>query len=377
MAVIVILFAGVSAYRSMSRAEDPGFIIRTAQITTNWPGASPERVELLVTDKLEKSIQEMPEIDFITSTSKTGSSVINVNILETYKDMRPIWDSLRRKVEKAEPLLPDDAQKPIVNDEFGDVFGIIVTIIGEGFSYRELKDVADEVRDELLLISEAAKVEIYGAQEERIFVEYNNAKLSEFGISPAQLRQILQSRNIVIPGGDVTTEFEKIVLEPTGNFETVEDLKKTIIEVPGSSDVVYIEDIANIYRSYIDPPTTKMRCGSERCLGLAVSMREGGNIISLGADVKETMNRLLAYYPIGIEFDYLQFQPDPVDKKVKGFTSNLGQAIAIVTLVMLFFLGVRTGLIIASLIPVAMLMALMFMGFFEIGLDQISLAALI
>ncbi|NIS10089.1 MAG: efflux RND transporter permease subunit [Candidatus Dadabacteria bacterium] len=377
MAVIVILFAGVSAYRTMSRAEDPGFIIRTAQVTTNWPGASPERVELLITDKLEKSIQEMPEIDFITSTSKTGSSVIYVNILETYKDMRPIWDSLRRKVEKAEPLLPDDANKPVVNDEFGDVFGIIVTIIGEGFSYRELKDVADDVRDELLLIDMAAKVEIYGAQEERIFVEYNNARLSEFGISPVQLRQILQARNIVIPGGDVTTEYEKIVLEPTGNFETVDDLKKTIIEVPGSSNVVYLEDLANIYRSYIDPPNTKMRCGSERCLGLAVSMREGGNIISLGDDVRQTIDRLVSVYPIGIEFGYLQFQPDPVEKKVKDFTSNLGQAIAIVTLVMLIFLGVRTGLIIASLIPMAMLMALMFMGFFEIGLDQISLAALI
>lgn len=377
MAVIVILFAGVSAYRTMSRAEDPGFIIRTAQVTTNWPGASPERVELLITDKLEKSIQEMPEIDFIASTSKTGSSVINVNILETYKDMRPIWDSLRRKVEKAEPLLPDDANKPVVNDEFGDVFGIIVTIIGEGFSYRELKDVADDVRDELLLIDMAAKVEIYGAQEERIFVEYNNARLSEFGISPVQLRQILQARNIVIPGGDVTTEYEKIVLEPTGNFETVDDLKKTIIEVPGSSNVVYLEDLANIYRSYIDPPNTKMRCGSERCLGLAVSMREGGNIISLGDDVRQTIDRLVSVYPIGIEFGYLQFQPEPVEKKVKDFTSNLGQAIAIVTLVMLIFLGVRTGLIIASLIPMAMLMALMFMGFFEIGLDQISLAALI
>ncbi|NIX01107.1 MAG: AcrB/AcrD/AcrF family protein, partial [Phycisphaerae bacterium] len=183
--LILILFAGVNTYLNMPRAEDPGFTIRWALITTDFPGASPERVEMLVTDKLEKSIQEMPEIDFIYSESRTGVSIINIAIKEEYTNMRPIWDKLRRKVDQTKNRgeLPQAISGPRVNDEFGDVFGTIVALTGEGYSYAELKEVADEVRDELLTLEEVAKVEIHGAQEERIFVEYNNAVLSELGIS--------------------------------------------------------------------------------------------------------------------------------------------------------------------------------------------------
>ncbi len=376
-ALVVVVLAGFLSYFNMSRSEDPGFIIRTAQVTTYWGGASPERVEQLVTDKLEKVIQEMPEIDFINSTSKTGISVINVNVKESYTDMRPIWDSLRRKVDRARTELPDDVEGPFVNDEFGDVFGIVITLIGEGFSYRELKDIADEVRDELLFIPDVAKVEIYGAQEERIFVEYSNAQLSELGISPSQLRDILTSRNIIVPGGDIDTEYEKIVLEPSGNFFSFDEIKTAKIQLPDMNEVIYLQDIADISRGYIDPPEQMMRCSGERCLGLAVSMREGGNIIEMGTQVKEVIDRVQGFYPIGIEFDYVQFQPEPVAKKVNDFTSNLLQAVAVVALVMLFTLGLRTGLIVACLIPAAMLMSLMIMGFLDIGLDQISLAALI
>ena len=227
VALFAVVVAGVGTYLSMPRAEDPGFIIRTALVITHFPGASPERVEQLVTDKLEKAIQEMPEIDYLTSQSKTGTSIIYVNIQESYKEMRPLWDDLRRKVTDAESELPDGIRGPFVNDEFGDVFGVIITIIGDGFTYAELKDVADDVRDELLLIDDVAKVDIYGDQEERIFVEYNNARLAELGLSPGQLQAILESRNIINPGGDVRTEFEEIVLEPSGNFESLTDLQRT------------------------------------------------------------------------------------------------------------------------------------------------------
>lgn len=361
----------------MSRAEDPGFIIRTAQIRTNWTGASPERVELLVTDKIEKKIQEMPEIDYINSTSKTGSSIIYVNILESYKDMRPIWDKLRRKVDDSKLDLPEDVSGPFVNDEFGDVFGTILTITGDGFSYVELKNMADDVRDELLFVDEVAKVEIYGAQDERIFVEYNNAKLAEFGLSPTQLKSILTERNIIISGGDIDTDFEKIVLEPTGNFESVDDLKQTIIEIPGKNKLIYLQDVVDIKRGYLDPPQTIMNCDGIPCLGLAISMRDGGNIVVMGEKIKSLTSRLQNSYPIGIKFDFVQFQAEPVNKKVKDFSSNLAQAVIIVGIVMLLFLGVRTGLVVVVLIPSAILSAFMFMGFFNIGLDQISLAALI
>jgi multidrug efflux pump subunit AcrB len=172
IALLVILVAGIRTFVNMPRAEDPGFIIRTAQVSTYFPGASPERVEQLVTDKLEKVIQEIPEIDFISSESKTGVSVIFVNIKERYKEMRPIWDDLRRKVDRAKSDLPGDVIGPFVNDEFGDVFGIVIALTGEGYTYAELKEIADDVRSELLLLENAAKVEIRGIQQERIHVEY-------------------------------------------------------------------------------------------------------------------------------------------------------------------------------------------------------------
>ncbi len=235
VALIVVFFLGIQAFLNLPRAEDPGFIIRAAQVITYFPGASPVRMEQLVTDKLEKAIQEMPEIDFIQSESKTGVSILIVNILESYREMRPIWDKLRRKLGDAQPDLPDGILGPFVNDEFGDVFGTIVTLTGEGYSYAELKEIADDVRDEILLIPEVAKVEIYGAQEERVFVEYNNAQLSELGVSPFQLQQLLESQNIIFSGGDVRTPYEEIVLEPSGNFESVEELRGTVIRLPGAT----------------------------------------------------------------------------------------------------------------------------------------------
>ncbi len=375
--LMVVLVAGVAAYRTMPQNEDPGFIIRTALVTTIFPGASPERVEQLVTDKLEKVIQEIPQLDFVTSESKTGASIVYANFKEEYTQMRPIFDDLRRKVDKARAELPEDVIGPTVNDEFGDVFGIIVSITGEDFTYRELKDVADEVRDELLLIDEVAKVEIHGAQQERVFVEYSNARLAELGLSPLQLRALLESQNIIIPGGEIRTDYEELVVEPSGNFAGLSEIGRTVVPLSGSEQVVYLEDIADISRGYVDPPETKMRATGVEGLALAVSMREGGKIDVLGAEVQKTIDLLRGFYPIGIEFDYVTFQPRVVEDKVKDFQGNLFQAIGIVTIVMLGFLGFRTGLVVASLIPAAIVSAFMVMSFFGIGLDQMSIAALI
>ncbi len=379
VALIFVFLAGISTFGIMPRAEDPGFIIRWALITTDFPGASPERVEMLVTDKLEKAIREMPEIDFLYSESKTGVSIIIVMIQERYTEMRPIWDNLRRKVERTKNRgeLPAEVIGPRVNDEFGDVFGTIVTLTGEGYSYAELKEIADDVRNELLVIDEVAKVEIHGAQEERIFVEYNDSRLAELGLSASRLIGILASQNIVMSGGDVTTDRERIILEPTGSFESIKDLQRTLINIPGHMDLLYLEDVIHIYRGYIDPPQSKVRSNGIPALALAINMREGGNIIRLGEKVKEKVAYLQSVYPIGIEFDFVAFQPYHVDKKVKEFVGNLLQAVGIVLLVMLLFLGFRTGLVVASLVPMTMIMSLMFMGVFDIGLDQMSLASLI
>ena len=196
----LVLLAGISAYQQLPKAQDPGFIIRTVVITTRFPGASPERVELLVTDKIEKKIQEMPEIDSIISESRTGISVINANFKESYKVMRPIFDDLRRKVDTVVPDLPQGAEAPDVNDEFGDVFGSVYTLQGDGFSYAELKEIADELRDDLLKEPDIAKVSIHGAQQEVIFVEYNNSRLAELGLSPQRLSAVLGQRQYRLVG---------------------------------------------------------------------------------------------------------------------------------------------------------------------------------
>jgi len=377
VALVVIMLAGLYAYRGLPRDETPPFIIRTALVQTLFPGASPERVEQLVTDKLEKAIQEMPEIDFISSRSKTGASVIYVNIKEEHRNMRPIWDNLRRKVDKAGSELPEGIIGPIVNDEFGDVFGIVFAITGEGFTYAELKEVADVCRNELLLINEAAKVDIYGAQEERVFVEYNNARLAELRLSPLQLKNILETRNIIIPGGQIFTDREQLVLEPTGNFESVEDLRRTVIKLPGRSELVYLGDLARVYRGYIDPPNSTLHYMGRPCLALGVNLRQGGNLLELGEQVKEQVARFQTVYPIGVDFEFVAFQPFFVEKKVNDFVDSLLMAVAIVLLVMLVSLGLRTGLVVASLIPAAMIMALFLMSLLDIGLDQMSLASLI
>ncbi|MCP4221348.1 MAG: efflux RND transporter permease subunit [bacterium] len=375
--LLVLLLGGMMAYKNMPRAEDPGFIIRVAVVQTFFPGASPKRVEMLVTDKIEKTIQEIPELDKVTSQSRNGFSLIFATFKAEYKHMQPIFDKLRRKVDKARPDLPDGIKGPFVNDEFGDVYGIVATLTGEGYTYAELKKVADQVRDEFLMVDEAAKVEIHGAQEERVFVEYNNARLSELGISPYYLKNILESRNIIIPGGEIFTADEQIALEPSGNFESVEELKRTIIHLPNRKGLLYLEDIARVYRGYVDPPSKKMRASNVPCLGLAISMKEGGNIVKLGDKIREKMDYIRSIYPIGIEFDFVAFQPETVRVKVNDFVMNLAQSVFIVTIVMLIFLGLRTGLVVASLIPMAMVTTFMLMNIFNIGMDTVSLASLI
>lgn len=282
----------------LPQAEDPGYIIRVAMVTTYFPGASPERVELLVSDKIEKVIQEIPELDYVKSESRTGISIIYVYIKDQFRDMRPIWDDLRRKVDRATSELPDSIVGPFVNDDFGDVYGEVMTITGEGYDYAELKNIADEVRDELLRIENVAKVEIYGDQAERVFIEFNNARISELGISPLYIRTLLDSRNIIIPGGYVDAGHERIALEPTGNFESVEEILKTVITLPGRKQVVYLEDLVSIRRGYIDPPSAVMHYNGTPCLALAVSMIEGGISSRWEGKSKNCINACRRFIPL-------------------------------------------------------------------------------
>jgi multidrug efflux pump subunit AcrB len=375
--IVVLIFAGIGAYFDAPRQMDPGFIIRTAMITTYFPGASPERVEQLITDPIEKVVQEIPQLDWVNSESRTGVSVIYVNIREEFKEMRPIWDDLRRKVESVEPNLPEDIQGPFVDDEFGDVYPIMFSMVGDGYSYMELKDIADDLRDELLRFKAVAKVDIMGAQEERLFVEYDNAVLSRIGMTPQFLKDTLQQRNIIQPGGEIDVASETIALEPSGNFASVDELRRTVIRMPQTEDLVYLEDIVDIYRGYVDPPEALVRAEGEPALTLAVSMAEGGNLIELGKELQEFFRFIQEQYPWGVEFYQTYFQPTKVEQKVNDFVESVMQAVAIVLVVMLLTLGFRTGLVVATLVPVTMVITMWAMSIFGIQLDQMSLAALI
>jgi len=373
---LMILVYGIISFINLPRAKDPGFIIRTATVVTHFSGASATRVEQLVTDKLEKAIQEMPEIDNIKSTSKTGVSVIFVNILEKHKDMRVIWDKLQRKVNKAERELPSGVSKPIVNDEFGDVFGTLVSINADGLSYKELEKIADDAKDVFLRIEDVAKVDILGVQPQNIFVEFDNSRLAQLNISAVYLQQILDKKNIVISGGSIKLETQRLSIEPSGNYEDITELQNTIIPLP-SGDKIYLKDIANIISDYKNPQSDLIRVDAQDSLILAISMKEDGDILKMGEEVKDLVGKVQSKLPHGVNLDILFFEADLVDRIVNNFTTNLLQAIGLVIIVMLFSLGFRTGLIVATLIPMSIFSAFIFMSIFDIWIDQISLAALI
>lgn len=375
--IALIVFAGLYAYFTLPQAEDPGFTVRVAMVTTRFPGAGPQRVESLVTDEIERKVQELPELDFVSSESRAGISIVRVNIKQQYADMDPIWDDLRRKIDQVRDELPDGVVGPVVDTELADTFGILIGLTGEGFSDAELEDVAKEVRDELLLLEDAAKVEIHGIQPERIFIEYSDARLAELGLSAAQLRNILQEQNIIISGGSVKVGPERLILEPSGNFETIEDLRKTVVALPGRGDVLFLEDIVEVSRGTQDPPRQITRVSGEHGLVLGVSLRDGGSILELGERVAQVVERMESRYPIGISMTRLADQPGRVEDKVDEFVSNLLQAIGLVLLVMLVTLGPRTGVLVAALIPTAILMTLALMKVVGAGLNQVTLAALI
>lgn len=374
--IAVLLLSGVSAYFAMPQQMDPGFIIRTAQIVTRFPGASPDRVEQLVTDPIEQAAQSIPELDFISSKSRTGVSVVAVNIREEFSDMRPIWDSLRRKIDAIKKDLPSGIVGPEINDELGDTYPMLFSMTGDGFSDHELSEIAEVIRDELLHIKGVAKVEVLGEQEERVFVEYSNARLRQMGLSPGFLQNVLQARNIIMPGGEIDLGPERISLEPSGNFVSVEELGRTLVQLPGGG-LSYLGDITEIRRGYIDPPRGRVTVGGRRALTFAVSMSDGDNLVELGATIKTFFDDLPARYPHGIDFELTYFQPKDVSAKVEEFVSSVVQAVAIVLGVMLVTLGLRTGLIVSALIPAAMVITIWVLSLIGESLNQMSLAALI
>ncbi len=376
LAVVVIM--GLTLYKSLPRDSMPPYTVRVATIISSFPGASPERVELLVTDKIEKKAQEIPEVKEINSTSRTGLSIVSVTLKDQVKpdDLQSIWDKLRRKLNGIQGL-PKGVNPRLDDDDVGVVYGIIVGLISDGYSYTEMKDIADDLRDDLIKLDDAAKVEFGGVQEERVFIEFDEAQLKEYGLTSTSLQNTIASTNILDSGGEVNLEDEKIILEPTGNYDSLEDIQNTLIPIGDGKQVVQLRDITTIRKGYIEPATSIVHVNGQPAIAMSISLIDGANIIKLGEEVDKVVSKWNEKLPIGLEIQRLSSLDTFVDKSIGNFIGNLVQSIVIVLLVMLIFLGLRTGLIVASLIPIVTIMTLMLMGLIDMGLNQVTLAALI
>ncbi|POR00959.1 acriflavine resistance protein B [Alkalispirochaeta sphaeroplastigenens] len=375
--LLCLSVAGVIAYIQSPKAEDPGFTVRTAVVVTYYPGASPQRIEQLISKPLEESIQEIPEVERVRSQSRTGVSIIYIDVSERYTDMPPIWDEVRISVENTRRSLPEQIIGPIVNDRFGDVFGTIVTVSGEGVSYEELEEIAKELRERVIATDQVASVSLHGVQDRRVYVDYSDERLAELGITPYQLRELIRAQNIVLPGGEVFTEWERIILGPTGNFESLEELKNLLIPLPARGEVVFLQDIAHVHMGYREPAQTHVHTTGKPAVAVGISLRDGGNINILGDDVKEVVARYQQELPVGINLDFVAIQADHVRDRVNNFGINLIQAMVTIMAVMLISIGFRMGMVVTSLVPVTMLTTFFVFLLFGIGIDQVSLASLI
>ncbi|WP_432737578.1 efflux RND transporter permease subunit [Maridesulfovibrio sp. FT414] len=374
---LLIALGGVMTFMNIPKAEDPDFTIRTAVVITAFPGASPQRVEELVTDKLEEKIREIDVIKNVRSQSMTGLSIIEVEFQDNQKDMKPIWQKLRNKVSDAASSLPPEAMTPSINDEFGDVYGILVALTGDGFSYRELKDVADYTRDKLLEIPSVGKVERWGLQDERIFVDFSNSRMAAAGISPFALGQMIDHQNSIRPSGSSKVGPERIYIEPTGEFQSVDDIANLSMRIEGMKSSLKLSDVTKVTRGFADPPGVLARYNGEPAIMLAVSMADGNNIMEVGELVTAKLDELSKDLYHGMEYNIVVYQPDYVETAVSDFMLNLLESFVFVVVVILAFAGFRTGLVAGSLVPMAMLGCIGLMPLFDVGMQRISIASLI
>ncbi len=374
---LMIVLAGISTFQTMPRLEDPEFTIRDAVIVTIFPGASPDRVETLVTDVLETYIRELDDLERVESQSRNSVSIISVRIQDHVRDLQPVWQRLRNKVSDAADELPDGVRPPVVHDDFGDVFGILLALNGNDFTPSELKEEAERIRDRMRQIPAVARVELHGIQEERMYIEISNPRLAALGISPFTLAQMLRAQNAIQPGGDAKVAGQRIIIEPTGEFRSIDDLRHTSIRLPGQEDAVLLGDIAEIRRGYVEPAAPMARFNGENAIWIAISMVSGDNIIHLGQSIRETVRDIVPDLPIGMELEEVYIQPDFVEQSIRDFTFNLGTAVLFVFIIMLIFTGLRTGLIAGAILPMAVLLSVALMPWFGVELQKVSIAALI
>lgn len=375
--MLMLTISGFLAYTKLGQSEDPPFTFKVMLVRTSWPGASAIEVEQQVTDKLEKKIQEVPNIDFSSSYSRPGESMIFIVIKDdTFsKEIPDIWYQVRKKVGDIRHTLPSNIESLTFNDEFSDVYGSMYALTGDGFDNFALKKQAEIIRAELLKTPDVAKVDFFGEQKQRIYIELSNAKLATIGISTTELINILQAQNAVVRGGTFESPKERIRIEVSGRYNTVEDLRE--IRLRANKQDFKLGDVAKVSRGYEDPPRDSVRYNGKETLLLGVSMREGGDVIALGRALDAKIAKIQQRLPIGLSFDTVTSQPKIVANSVSDFVNSLAEALVIVLGVSLLSLGLRTGIVVAISIPVVLAATFLVMNFFDIGLHKISLGALI
>ncbi len=375
--IIVLTGAGVLSYINLGRAEDPDFTFKVMVVRTLWPGATAQEVEREVTERIEKKLQETPWVDVLRSASKPGDSMVFV-VLKDYTpkpEVPEAWRQVRKKLDDIRHTLPEGVQGPYPNDEFGDVQINIFALTGDGFDLAALRRYADRIALELKRVPDVKRVELFGVQDEKIYLEIAPQRLANLGITPGQIGEALQKQNMVSPSGFVDTATDKVQLHVSGGFDSVERVRNADLLVNGQH--FRLGDIARVSRGFADPPNPQMRVGGQPAIGLGVVMDKGGNVIRLGENLQLAMKKIEADLPAGVDVHVVANQPDVVKGSIRLFENSLTEAILIVLAVSFLSLGWRTGTVVAFSIPLVLAITFFMMKVFGIGLQRISLGALV
>ena len=377
--VIILVGGGIYGFESMGKLEDPAFTIKNAKVITLYPGATAEQVQEEVTYHIEEAIQLMGQVDELDMTiSRPGISDIKIQFKNTYRadDFPDIYDELRRKLKDMEHKLPPGALPPQVIDDFGDVYGVYLALTGEGYTYRDLKDIADELKKQLVLVDGVRKVTIGGAQNEVAYLEVSRATAGELGISLEQVANVLEAQNVVVDAGRVRVGDEYLRIEPTGEHTSVKEMGELLI-ASDQQRLIYLKDIATITRAYKEVPNKLIYLDGQPALTIGISMLEGVNVVAVGERLDRRFGELVELVPVGMQLVPVYDQPTEVDNSVRGFLVSLAQALGIVVVVLLFFMGLRVGLIIAAVLLITVSGTLWIMEMQGIELQRISLGALV
>ena len=375
--MFVSLLMGVISYMNLGREEDPAFTIKTMVIQTRWPGATVDETLSQVTDRIEKKLEELDSLDYVKSYTRPGESTVMVFLRDTTKadEIDGIWYQVRKKIDDIRGEFPQGLQGPSFNDEFGDVFGSIYAFTGDGLSMRQLRDYVEQVRAEIRSVPDLGKVQMVGQQNEVFYLNFSTRKLAALGIDQRQVIQSLQAQNAVTPSGVIEAGPERISVRTSGQFASEADLRNVNLRL---DDRFYrLTDIAEISRGYLDPPQSLFRYNGKPAIGLAIAMRDGGNIQTFGKALHARMDGLTAELPVGVGVHVVSDQAEVVEEAVSGFTRALFEAVLIVMLVSFVSLGIRAGLVVACSIPLVLAMVFMFMEYSGITMQRISLGALI